>query len=313
MYFKRDTFSYMDKRSMVDGQDYVYYGAPYGYEEIYQAAYGQPQNGRYYQYNNNLAQVPINSVGQSDIDMLIPPKDELPQSVGPYANRQGEVGGNITMAPFVPAGQLLNDPIADWKPPNLTYPDISDLKVDDQTKQSLFNFYKIGPNRRRQQAHGAEVPKKRYPQLIIVGAKKCGTTALKIFMNYHPGLRDTPGERHFFNRPSNWKLGFKWYLDQMPLSYSDEVTYEKTPDYFDRPFVPERMAQMNDSVKIISILCDPVHRAYSHFLHAFAVQDYVRHIVLIATGLGQFNSNRKSQNVPERKTYSIIKDLTKRL
>ena len=59
----------------------------------------------------------------------------------------------------------------------------------------------------------------------------------------------------------------------MPLSYNDEVTYEKTPDYFDRPFVPERMAQMNDSVKIISILCDPVHRAYSHFLHAFAVQE----------------------------------------
>ena len=66
---------------------------------------------------------------------------------------------------------------------------------------------------------------------------------------------------------------FEWYLDQMPLSYNDEVTYEKTPDYFDRPFVPERMAQMNDSVKVISILCDPVHRAYSHFLHAFAVQD----------------------------------------
>ena len=65
----------------------------------------------------------------------------------------------------------------------------------------------------------------------------------------------------------------------MPLSYNDEVTYEKTPDYFDRPFVPERMAQMNDSVKIISILCDPVHRAYSHFLHAFAVQDSLKIIV----------------------------------
>ena len=34
----------------------------------------------------------------------------------------------------------------------------------------------------------------------------------------------------------------------------------------------ERIKQMNENVKIISILCDPVHRAYSHFLHAFAVQ-----------------------------------------
>ena len=72
----------------------------------------------------------------------------------------------------------------------------------------------------------------------LVGAKKCGTTALKIFMNYHPGFRDTPGEKHFFNRPSNWKKGFSWYKDQSPLTYSDEVTYEKTPDYFDRSFVP---------------------------------------------------------------------------
>jgi len=50
------------------------------------------------------------------------------------------------------------------------------------------------------------------------------------------------------------------------------VTYEKTPDYFDRDFVPERIRQMNQDVKIISILCDPVRRAYSHFLHAIVVQ-----------------------------------------
>ena len=263
----------MDKRSMIDGQDYVYYGAPYGYEEIYQASYGPAQaNARYYQYNN-MAAVPyaIEPVDAGSVEMIAPPKDEI--QIAASSKEPVELG-NITMAPpGVLSNKVVEDPVANWKPPNITYPEITDLKVDEKTKSALFNFYKIGPNRRRQAAHGAEVPKKRYPQLIIVGAKKCGTTALKVFMNYHPGLRDTPGERHFFNRPSNWKLGFKWYLDQMPLSYSDEVTYEKTPDYFDRPFVPERMAQMNDSVKIISILCDPVHRAYSHFLHAFAVQD----------------------------------------
>lgn len=105
-------------------------------------------------------------------------------------------------------------------------------------KEELSDFYKIGANRKRQFDHGTEIPHKRYPELIIVGAKKCGTTALKIFMNYHPGFRDTPGEKHFFNRPSNWKKGFSWYKDQSPLTYSDEVTYEKTPDYFDRSFVP---------------------------------------------------------------------------
>ena len=40
--------SFMDRRSMMEG-DYAYYGAPYGYEEIYQAAYpigAIAQNGR---------------------------------------------------------------------------------------------------------------------------------------------------------------------------------------------------------------------------------------------------------------------------
>ena len=38
-------------------------------------------------------------------------------------------------------------------------------------------------------------------------------------MNYHTWFQDTPGERHFFNRPSNWKLGYQWYHDQMPLTF----------------------------------------------------------------------------------------------
>lgn len=121
---------------------------------------------------------------------------------------------------------------------NISYPEMHDLKIHSSMKEELSDFYKIGANRKRQFDHGTEIPHKRYPELIIVGAKKCGTTALKIFMNYHPGFRDTPGEKHFFNRPSNWKKGFSWYKDQSPLTYSDEVTYEKTPDYFDRSFVP---------------------------------------------------------------------------
>ena len=122
--------------------------------------------------------------------------------------------------------------------------------------------------------HGSEIPTVRYPDLIITGAKKCGTTALKIFMNYHTWFQDTPGERHFFNRPSNWKLGYQWYHDQMPLTFKDEICYEKTPDYFDRPFIPERMSALENAkdIKFVHVLCDPVRRSFSHFLHMFTVQ-----------------------------------------
>ena len=60
----------------------------------------------------------------------------------------------------------------------------------------------------------------------------------------------------------------------MPLVFGDEICYEKTPDYFDRPFVPERMSRLNNSaeIKFIHVLCDPVRRSFSHFLHMFATQ-----------------------------------------
>ena len=75
---------------------------------------------------------------------------------------------------------------------------------------SIFSITYKGMNRQRQKEHGSEIPEKRNPDLIITGAKKCGTTALKIFMNYHNSFQDTPGERHFFNRPSNWQKGYEW-------------------------------------------------------------------------------------------------------
>ena len=64
------------------------------------------------------------------------------------------------------------------------------------------------------------------------------------------------------------------YHDSMPLVYSDEVCYEKTPDYFDRPFVPERMSKLDNAqnVKFVHVLCDPVRRSFSHFNHMFTVQ-----------------------------------------
>jgi hypothetical protein len=157
---------------------------------------------------------------------------------------------------------------------NVTWPTIEELTVSNAVKAQYEDWYKIGMNRQRQKAHGDEVPTVRYPDLIITGAKKCGTTALKIFMNYHTWFQDTPGERHFFNRPTNWAKGYQWYHDEMPLTFKNEICYEKTPDYFDRPFIPERISKLENSkdIKFVHVLCDPVRRAFSHFLHMFTVQ-----------------------------------------
>ena len=103
--------------------------------------------------------------------------------------------------------------------------------------------------------------------MIIIGAKKCGTTPLKMFLSHHPQFRDRPGEKHFFDKNENWEKGFEFYLDQMEHSFDDEINFEKTSDYFDRNLVPERIAQLNESIKLVAVLCDPVQRAVSHYNH----------------------------------------------
>ena len=82
----------------------------------------------------------------------------------------------------------------------------------------------------------------------------------------------------------------------MPLVFKDEVCYEKTPDYFDRPFVPERMSKLDNAkdVKFVHVLCDPVRRSFSHFNHMFTVQATGQGGVGEASAVGGFGCGRTS-------------------
>jgi chemotaxis response regulator CheB len=51
--------------------------------------------------------------------------------------------------------------------------------------------------------------KKRLPQALIIGAKKCGTRALLKFISAHPGVSAAGAEVHFFDR--HFKKGYDWY------------------------------------------------------------------------------------------------------
>ena len=71
---------------------------------------------------------------------------------------------------------------------------------------------------------------KQLPNMIIVGAKKCGTGALSSFLDIHPKAHYA-GEVYYFNREIDTK-SVKWYESKMPMSPAGDVVFEKTPDYF---------------------------------------------------------------------------------
>ena len=56
---------------------------------------------------------------------------------------------------------------------------------------------------------------KRFPGAIIIGAKKCGTTALRQILSHHPLIEIAEKELKFFSE--RYSLGISWYIAQMPL------------------------------------------------------------------------------------------------
>lgn len=82
--------------------------------------------------------------------------------------------------------------------------------------------------------------KRRLPQALIIGVRKCGTRALLEMLYLHPRVQKAAGEVHFFDRDENYARGLEWYRQQMPLSYPNQVTIEKSPSYFVTPEVSNK-------------------------------------------------------------------------
>ncbi|XP_002731066.1 heparan sulfate glucosamine 3-O-sulfotransferase 1-like [Saccoglossus kowalevskii] len=122
---------------------------------------------------------------------------------------------------------------------------------------------------------------RRLPEVVIAGVRKCGTGTLLRFLNFHPHLVGPKDETHYFD--SLTEHGVQWYREQMPFSSRLQMTIEKTPTYYFRPFdAPKRIRQtLSSNVRILVILCDPVRRIVSDYVEFInktdkAEQDYMQ-------------------------------------
>uniref|UniRef100_A0A663M9K1 Sulfotransferase n=1 Tax=Athene cunicularia TaxID=194338 RepID=A0A663M9K1_ATHCN len=88
------------------------------------------------------------------------------------------------------------------------------------------------------------------PQTIIIGVRKGGTRALLEMLDIHPNIVVAATEVHFFDWDENYVKGIDWYRSLMPFSYGNQITIEKTPGYFTSPQAPERIHDMNSSIKL---------------------------------------------------------------
>jgi hypothetical protein len=107
------------------------------------------------------------------------------------------------------------------------------------------------------------------PNLIVIGAAKCGTTSLHEYLDEHPQIAmSREKELHFFVDRKNWGRGLDWYEAQFDASAP--VRGESSPGYSAYPLyegVAERMAATIPDAKLVYLVRDPVERIVSHYTH----------------------------------------------
>ena len=125
----------------------------------------------------------------------------------------------------------------------------------------------------------ATASQRRPPELIVVGAKRGGTTSLWKYLDSHPGILPTfpRAEQikgtYFFDE--EWARGERWYRSHFPTDHArataartlgyDPIAFEASPYYLFHPHAPARARQVAPGALIVALLRDPVERAFSHF------------------------------------------------
>lgn len=118
-----------------------------------------------------------------------------------------------------------------------------------------------------------------FPDFLILGAKKAGTTSLLNWLMAHPHVLpmfprwQTAKSPHYFD--INYWRGSHWYRSHFPHAVSRAAHQRRTgvrpmsgeasPYYLFHPAAPARIAATIPDVKLVVTLREPVARAYSNY------------------------------------------------
>jgi Sulfotransferase domain len=110
------------------------------------------------------------------------------------------------------------------------------------------------------------------PNVIVIGAQKCGTSGLHFYLGLHPEVSTSdPKELNFFIAERNWPRGLDWYRGQFDAEAV--VRVEASPNYTAYPQhegVPERMAEVVPEARLIYLIRDPIDRIAAHWVHNYS-------------------------------------------
>jgi len=122
----------------------------------------------------------------------------------------------------------------------------------------------------------------RLPDVIGIGAEKCGTTSLHYYLKAHPdvGVQRVKEMRFFIETGGTWHKGVDWYVQQFPrdagtLMESHGGGYTAYPRHRG---VPERIHSVVPDARFIYLVREPIERLISRWVHNYSNNDEHRDV-----------------------------------
>ena len=104
----------------------------------------------------------------------------------------------------------------------------------------------------------------RLPDAMVMGVMKCGTSFFNRLIRQHSRIAMKVNEVHYFTK---YLDGMEHYRQRMMYSFKDQITMEKTPDYWVSKTAPEQIRLMNPDIKLILLVREPACRVVSQYYH----------------------------------------------
>jgi sulfotransferase family protein len=141
---------------------------------------------------------------------------------------------------------------------------------------------------------------RQWPNLFIVGAPKCGTTALWEYLRQHPQIYMSPvKEPYFFTSPDPTQPGAirdqEDYLDLFDKGRDKPVRGEASPLYLSDPQAPYAIKDAVPDAKVVIALREPVARTYSAYLQQIR---YGEDRTLVSVISDEINNGHASNGLP---------------
>jgi len=112
------------------------------------------------------------------------------------------------------------------------------------------------------------------PEIVIIGAMKCGTSTLHRYIAHHPlVVEGHTKELDFFSTEANFARGQDWYNGVFAGWQPGQLRIDSSPNYTKRqtwPTPSERLLAANPDAKLIFLMREPISRLRSHYLHSLA-------------------------------------------